>query len=263
MRPEPKYTDYAARMYGLRLHNEIGLFYLHSKIIDASNIPKINSIATVQYSRYHDRGVINVRLNYAGRLFATGFQGELETYYTHSKKWYSYAIASYSPDITIFPQLRAGYSINHGMAKGYTAELGVRYLSLSGGKLVSPIVGLSKEINDFYLNLKVYYQQLTYGDSINKDYYSALFSARYYLTENRNDYFTALAGYGNVPDDFSTNYFLSTLATYKTITCGVGYRKQLQYRTTFSINATWYNVKSATTVFRNQYDLYLTLQRRF
>lgn len=263
MYPQTKYIDFAALLYSLRLKNAIGLFYLHSKIVDASNLPKINSIATVQYSRFHRRGTFNLRVNYAGRTTGTGFQGEAEAYYNHTKKWFSYGILSYSPDITIFPELKAGYSINRGFPKGYSGELGIRYLKLSGGKMTSPVVGITREVKDFLLNLKVYYQDLNYNDSIRGKYYSGIFSARYYLRENRSEFFSAMAGYGNVPDDFSTNYFLSQVATFKTVSCGVGYRKQVFYLTTFGINATWYNIKTNATIFRNQYDIYLQLQRRF
>jgi len=263
MYPVPKYVDLASLLYSHRLKNEIGLFYLHSKIVDVTNLPKINSIATVQYTRYIRRGVLNFRVNYAGRTTGTGFQGEVESYYNHSKKWYSYVVASYSPDITIFPKLKLGYSINRGFQKGYSGELGIRYLQLNGGNLISPLVGISREIKDFFLNLKVYYQDLNYNDSIHNAYYSGIFTARYYLRENRSEFFSAMAGYGNMPDDFSTNYFLSTLAKYKTVSCGVGYKRQVYYLTTFSINATWYNIKSNETIYRNQYDIYVALQRRF
>jgi YaiO family outer membrane protein len=259
----PKHTDYAAMLFAHRLRNDIGLFYLHSRIVDATNLPKINSIATVQYSRRFNRGVWNLRLNYAGRTTGTGFQFESDLYYNHNKKWYSYALGAYSPDVFIFPRVKAGYSINRGFNKGYSGELGIRYLELSGGTMTSPVVGISREIKDFFLNLKVYQQSLVYRDSIRATYYSAIFSTRYYLSENRTEYFTAIAGYGNVPDDFSTNYFLSQVATFKTISCGVGYRRQIHYLTTFNISASWYNIKQNEAIFRNQYDIYVMLQRRF
>ncbi|MCF8451033.1 MAG: tetratricopeptide repeat protein [Taibaiella sp.] len=259
----PKHLDLAALLFSFRMRNEIGLFYLHSRIIDASNLPKINSIATVQYSRFFNRGVLNFRVNYAGRITGTGFQFEAETYYNHSKKWYSYAIASYSPDITIFPQVKLGYSINRGFNKGYSGELGIRYLQLSGGTLISPVAGISKEIKDFFLNFKFYYQDLNFNDTIRNTYYSGIFTARYYLRDNRTEFFSAMAGYGNVPDDFSTNYFLSQVASFNTVSCGVGYRRQIYYLTTFGINAAWYNIKTNETIFRNQYDIYVSLQRRF
>lgn len=269
----PKHIDYANLLYARRLKNEIGLFYLHSRIVDASNLPKINSIATVQYSRIIKKGILNFRLNYAGRTTGTGYQFDAETYYNHSPKWYSYAVASYSPksmNDNVFPQLRLGYSINKSFKKGYSGELGIRYLDFGfvEGNLISPVAGIAREINDFYLNLKVYRQQLTTVDTladttVKRTYYSGIFSARYYLRDNHTEYFMAMAGYGNAPDDFSTNYFLLQSAYFKTTSCGVGYKREFHYLTTFAINATWYNVKSGDAIYRNQYDIYVTLQRRF
>ncbi len=264
----PNHIDYAGLLYARRLRNEIGLFYLHARIIDVTYLPKINSIATVQYSCLIKKGVLNFRVNYAGRTTGTGFQFDAETYYNHNKTWYSYAVLSYSPSVIIFPKFKAGSSINKGMKNGNSGELGIRYLQLFGGDLTSPVVGLSREIKDFFLNFKVYPSLLNYrdtlGDStISGNYLSAIFTTRYYLRENRTEYFTAMAGYGNVPDDFSTAYFLSQAAPYKTVSCGVGYKRQIHYLTTFNISATWYNLRSNETIFRNQYDIYVSLQRRF
>lgn len=268
----PSYIDYAALLYARRLKNEIGLFYLQSKIIQSATLPPvINSIATVQYARYIRQGVFYLRLNYAGRLSGTGYQFEGETYFNHSKKLFSHAALAYSPNELVFPKLRVGYSINIGLSNGYTAELGIRYLQLlNNSTSTSPLVGLSKEIGDFYLNLKAYYMLLKYVDTnttppttLNKTYYSGVFTARYYTRDNRTEYFMATAGYGNVPDDFSTAYFLTEFAKYKTTSCGVGYRRQYHYRTTFGINASWYNMKTSDVAYRNQYDIYFTLLRKF
>lgn len=275
MTMNPKHIDYANLLYARRLKNEIGLFYLHTRIVDASNQPKINSIATVQYSRIIKKGVLNFRVNYAGRITGTGYQFDAETYYNHSPKWYSFAVASYAPNSlndAVFPKLRLGYSINKSFKNGYAGELGIRYLNFGfvQGNLVSPVVGISKEINDFFLNFKLYRQQLAIVDTlpiedttVKRTYYSGIFTARYYLRDNRTEYFMAMAGYGNAPDDFSTNYFLLQSAYFKTTSCGVGYKRQFHYLTTFAINATWYNVKSGDAIYRNQYDIYVTLQRRF
>lgn len=266
----PKHLDFAALLYARRLKNEIGLFYLHSRIIqNALQPPVINSIATVQYGKYMKKGVLYLRMNYAGRLTGTGYQYEGELNYNHNKALYSYVAAAYSSTRLVFPGLRLAYSINRGLSNGYSAELGIRYLQLlNKGNIVSPVVGLSKEVGDFYLNMKVYYMAIksvdtTRDTTVRGNYVSGIFSARYYTRENRSEYFTAMAGYGNVPDDFSTAYFLSSSARYQTVTCGVGYRRMYHYRTTFGVNASWYNMKVSEGVFRNQYDLYFSLLRRF
>ncbi|GAA4468954.1 hypothetical protein GCM10023093_27580 [Nemorincola caseinilytica] len=270
MSQRPGYVDYAALLYARRLKNEIGLFYLHSKIIQAATLPPIiNSIATVQYGRYIKKGVVYLRMNYAGRLTGTGYQFEGETYYNHSKKFFSHLAIAYSPTSLVFPGLRLAYSGNIALSNGYTVELGARYLQLQNNSTsTSPVVGLSKEVGDFLLNMRVFYMQINYNDTntnttINDSYLSGIFTARYYLRDNRSENFSFIAGYGNVPDDFSTNYFLTGFAKYQTVTCGVGYRRQFHYRTTFGVNASWYNMKTNETSFRNQYDIYLTLLRKF
>lgn len=257
-----KHIDFAAMLYAMRLKNEIGLFYLHATVIDASDVKRISGIATVQYSHIYKRGVFNARLNYAGRTIGTGYQAELETYYNHSKKWYSYIAGAYSPNITIFPKLRMAYSIVHALPKGYDLDLGLRYLQLTTGTMLAPTAALSKDLNDFYLSFRMYQLNFRINDKPSV-YYSYIFTSRYYLTENRQNYFTATAGYGTAPDDFSTNYALSENATYKSVIVGAGYRWQMYYRTTFSVNATWYNQQTTATVYKNQYDIYLTLARKF
>ncbi len=275
----PKHIDYAALLYARRLRNEIGLFYLHSKIIQNTALPpSINSIATLQYGRFSSKTTLYLRMNYAGRLNGTGYQFEAEAYRKHNKVWYSWGAFAWSPTPLVFPELRLGYSINKSFKKAWAGELGARYLKLmNNSRSISPLVGISKEIKDFWLNLKVYYMDLNYNDTasdstIKGEYLSAILTARYYPRDIRTEWFSAFAGYGNVPDDFSTNYFLSGFSQYKTVSCGVGYRRQFHYRTTFGINASWYNMKTELRdptlltnidVFRNQYDIYLTLLRKF
>jgi hypothetical protein len=128
--------------------------------------------------------------------------------------------------------------------------------------------GISKEINDFYINFKLYNMQLKYvdtlGDStLNRRYFTGILTVRYYLRDNQTEYFSATAGYGNAPDDFSTAYFLAENSSYKTVSCGAGYRKFFSYRTSLGITASWYNIKTNIDAYRNQYDIYISVQRRF
>lgn len=267
MTQDPRYIDYASLLFSTRLRNEIGLFYLHSKIIDQSNLVKYQSIATLQYSHKHNRGSFIGRINYAGRTNGAGFQFEGETYYNHNKKWYSNLVAAYSPNVDIFPSVRFGYSINHSLPKGYYVELGGRYLQLQNGNVISPFGSVAKEAGDFYLTLKAYYLMVSLDtglvDKRHPNYFSGVFSARYFLRDDRTEHFTAIAGYGTAPDDFSVNYKSDALAVYKSISVGVAYSRQILYRTTFGIAGTWYNQQRSSVDYKNQYDIYLTLLRRF
>jgi YaiO family outer membrane protein len=259
---EPKYQDYAQFLYSHFLKNEMGFFYLQAKLIDSSLISKINSIATVHYTRYIRRGQVTFRVNYAGRLIGSGFQFEGETYYNHRKDWTSYAVLAYSPTELIFPKFRAGYSLSHAFQKGYTGELGGRYLINENGNVISPMAAISKEIKDFYLTLRSYYIFLTHNE-IGANYFSAVFTSRYYLTDNHTQFFTALAGYGTAPDDISRNWDISRLSAYNTVSVGFGYQRTFQYRTVLGINGSWYNSQISANNFRNQWDIYLTLRRKF
>ena len=259
-----KNQDYSHYLYSRGMRNEIGLFYLHSTYIDSDNVKRINSIATIQYSRKWRRGVITARINYAGRVTGTGYQFEAETYYNHTPKWYSFGVAAYSPDGAIFPTYRLGYSLFHSFNRGWDGELGVRYLKADSGTIYSLVGSVSKEINDFYFNLRGYYIDLIRPDSATgKFYYSVILTSRYYLN-NRNDYFTTIMGYGTAPDDFSQNYEIAQVLAFKTVSVGAGYTHVIQYRTTLGLFCSWYNRKiDAPNNFQNQYDIYLSLLRRF
>ncbi len=279
---DPKYMDYTNYLFSRRLKNQWGVAYLRSKF-DYS--PSINSLATVQYARRIKRGTITARINYAGRINGTGFQFEGEAYYNHTPKWYSYAVAAYSPNGIIFPQYRLGYSIFHSFKHGWDGELGVRYLKADSGTTLSFLASVAKEIKDFNFNLRGYYINLnTVTDPTNisltnaakqSNYYSVILTTRYYLNPNtHSDWFSGICGYGNAPDDFSRNYALAQLLSYPTVSVGAGYTKQIKYRTTLGVFVSWYNqkyadatyvnsVKTADAVHHNQYDMYFQLLRRF
>lgn len=277
---DPKYMDYANYLFSRRLRNQWGVAYLRSKFDYA---PSINHIATVQYTRRIKRGSITGRINYAGRQNGTGFQFEADAYYNHTPKWYSYGVAAYSPNGIIFPQYRLGYSIFHSFKHGYDGELGIRYLKADSGTTLSFLASVAKEYKDFYFNLRGYYinlntnlQGATVGSAAAKatNFYSVILTARYYMNPiSRGDWFSAIAGYGNAPDDFSRNYALAQLLSYPTVSCGAGYTKSIKYRTSLGMFFSWYNQKYTEAVvnngvrteatYHNQYDFYLQLLRRF
>ena len=236
--------------------------------MDSTNVPKVNNVATIEYTRVHSRGTITARINYAGRTIGTGFQFEAETYFNFTPKWYIFAVAAYSPDGIIFPTYRFGLSLGHNFNKGWGAEIGGRYLQADSGTIYSGMLGISKEHKDFYVGLRGYimdFERPTQDVILpnqTKIYYAGVLTSRYYLN-NRKDFFTALMGYGTAPDDFSLAYQLTQLLTYNTVSVGAGYTKTVHYRTTIGLFGTWYNEKIGIGDYRNQYDVYATLLRKF
>lgn len=257
-----KAVDYSEYLYSRRLKNEVGFFYLRSKIMDSTNTV-INNVATVQYTRRFGKGSITARVNYAGRYTGTGFQYELEGYYTFAKRVGLYLVGAYSPDGTIFPTTRFGGSLTFFLNKGWSVELGGRYLKADSGALISGLLGVSREFKDMSTGVRGYLTRFTNVANITNTYYSILWNSRFYLNYTHADYFSTIVGYGTAPDDFSRNYEISRLLAYNTISVGAGYSKQFHYRTTIGIFGSWYHQKLAVLSYRNQYDIYATLLRRF
>ena len=137
---------------------------------------------------------------------------------------------------------------------------------------MSPLISISRELRDFYFSVRgslitinhTSTSTSTITDSFSKaQYYSISGTTRYYLRENRTEYFSAIAGYGTAPDDISKNYDIARLTAYRTVNVGVGYQRKLFYRTTLQVNASWFNIEVEKGNFKNQYDMFFSLLRNF
>lgn len=253
IRPTADNRDYADYLGARVLDNQFGLFYLNSTY--DYNSGRYN-IATVEYRRFTKRGSWAARVNYAGRQQGTGLMGELEMYYTHNPQFYSYAIASYANEI-VFPKLRLGYSLFTNFKHGIEAELGGRYLQNDSSSVVSGVVSIAKPFSDFWVNLRGYFISDT------PDFYTSFnLTTRYYMNR-RQDYLTLIAGLGTSPDDRSRLVQFPQLKGLLTRSVATGYQKTIRYRTIIGLFGTWINQKVSDTNFQNQYDVYITLQRKF
>lgn len=247
--------DYADYLKSKTLRNEFGLFFLHSSY-DYQD--KSANIATVQYLRRFRKGSLAGRLNYAGRLQGTGLQVELEGYYNHTPRWYSYGVVAYSNQI-VFPEIRAGYSLFHMFGKVYEAELGARYLRPSDStNAVSGLASLARYFGDFWFNVRGFYTSLD-GNT----YQSGVLTGRYYTGDNKTDYIQVNGSYGTTPDERSLNFQYERIADLKTISIGAGFQKQFKYRTTIGLFGNWINQQLTDNTYQNQYDIYISLQRKF
>lgn len=258
---DAKYLDYVQYLDSRRARNEIGIFYLRSKITDTLRIVN-NNVGTVQYTRRFKFGQITARVNYAGRFSGTGFQYEGEAYLNPTKKFTIYAVGAYSRATLIFPNIRAGLSLSYLFNKGWTGEIGGRYLNAFNGTIYSGLASIGRDYKDYYFNLRGYLMDFVRPNGTSNIYYSAVLNSRYYIL-NRTAYFSSILGYGTAPDDFSRNYLLTQILQYNTYSFGGGFSKTIQYKTTIGIFGTWYNQKLGVAYYQNQYDIYATLLRRF
>lgn len=249
----PANSDYADYLRSKTLKDQFGMYFLHSSYDYADT--KYN-IATLEYRHFIKRGSYAVRLNYAGRQQGTGLQGEAELYYNHGPKLYSYALATYSNEL-VFPKMRLAYSLFKTFKHDIEGELGVRYLNADSSTSISGVVSVAKTWEEFWVNFRAYF----ISDS--PEFYTSYnLTARYHMNRHQ-DYIQFNAGLGTSPDDRSRLIQFPKLAGLLTRSVGAGYQKTFRYRTTAGLFGTWINQKISDSQFQNQYDIYVTLQRKF
>lgn len=299
LQPTQKNIDYANYLKGKMFRNQFGLYYNHTTY----NLNNLNPyrIVTVEYRRFFKEGSFGAKLNVGGRHERAGLQFEGDLFYNHTKSLYSYAVAAYSRDLNVFPELRLGYSLFKSWKHEWETELGVRYLKVQSvidsvvgadpedqdlykithrASVVSAVASISKGMGDFWFNLRGYmmfdnperYVSVNEPDgsvaqrqsNVAKNRYHALqLTARYYMND-RSEYMYVQGGVGTSPDDRSRVVLLPELSgnwLTRHVTCG--YQKTFRYQTTIGAAVGWSNNQIGIDRYLNQYDLYLSLTRKF
>ena len=130
---------------------------------------------------------------------------------------YSFLALAYSKD-EIFPKLQARYSFYHNFNKGWEAELGARYTQTRTEDLYALVMGGSKYLGSFWINLRSF---STYQDA---SLYPVLaFRTRYYRN-TRFDYWEASLGYGTSPDNTFVQNQIGERLSLESYNFGVAYQ---------------------------------------
>lgn len=236
-----------------KYHNQAGVIHLQS-IYGNGNRPA--SITSLQYLRYHNRGSVTGRVNYADRASGNGLQLEAETYYNHNPQYYSYGLLGWS-DAAVFPKFRAGYSLFRNFKKGWEGELGARYLRADSVNTWSAVWSAGKYWGNNWTNLRGYV--IT---EQNKWYQAYTLTHRMYLHDDK-EFIAFLLSLGTTPDDRSRNFQFNRFVSFISKSAGIGYQKTFGSRTTASIYGNWINQRTGNKQYYNQYDIYLTLLYKF
>lgn len=194
------------------------------------------------------------RVNLKSRAEITSLKYDVEVYAKHGKNHYSFTGASIS-DQKLFPNYELFYSLYSNLGKGWELETGTKFLAAENFDLVTPILGITKEIGENRINFRNFIT-FTQGNT----YYSNMLQWRNFLNEKR-DNLSVVTGFGNAPD--SKNIDLSQdFITNKNVFVGLGYEKNLK---PFKISATSvYNRNHYSTGREfNQFDIYLNLMYDF
>lgn len=227
------------------LLNRIGIQYMPT-LSDHSDV----HLWSLEYMRRSPKikNTWIARLNYGRRNSLEGVQLDIEDYLVHSDRNYSMFNVAVSPS-KILPEMRLGYSLYTGFHNAWEMETGLRFTRSEGNNIYTVLIGGSKEIGNNWLNLKNY---ITKDDT--KYFASHLFTWRHYLNE-RQDYFTLIAGIGMSPDN--KNYQFST-SGYKDKSIGAGYQGQVSRNFLIGLTGV-YNKMYVSTNYRNRYDLYASV----
>jgi tetratricopeptide (TPR) repeat protein len=296
--PSQRNIDYANYLRSKMLRNQFGLYYQQSTY-NTSMQPY--RIATVEYRRFFKDGSFGARVNIGGRHERAGTQYEADLYFNHTKTLYSYAVGAYSNNLDVFPNVRLGYSLFKGWKHDWETELGVRYIKVQSvidsvvtvapqeeelyrftqyASMVSGVASIAKGMGDFWFNLRGYLifdnpeevMRLTAPDGTvterrttggQNTYQSFQLTSRYYMN-NRQEYLYVIGSMGTSPDDRSRVILIPQLVgNWLTQAVTLGYQKTFNYRTTVSGSVGWSNNRIGINRYLNQFDLYLSLIRKF
>lgn len=169
---------------------------------------KISTIAQVHYTDRKSNS----------QSIASGMQYELENYWLHGKKNYSYTAIAYSNSIA-FPNWRFGYSFYQTLYKSWEAEIGIRYTKIPNNNITSLTTGITKYIGSYWLNIK------TAVALIDKKNYPTISGNVRYYWDTKYDYLSTGIGYGTTPDERNNLGSFQDRFKYKSYRFYLGYNK--------------------------------------
>ncbi len=214
-------------------------------------------LTSLDYSRQTSIGSIIGRINYANRFNSHGVQYEVDAYPRLSDTFMAYISAGYSPNLGVFPQTRAGFSLYANLPKSYEAEAGFRYLQFGDNTWIYT-ASLGKYVKSFWFNLRTY---LT--PSSGQVGQSFTFTTRYYVG-GTDDFLSLGLSTGLSPDD-QRNVVLINASSYKLQSNGLtlAYRRSIKSFHVINLKAGWTNQEYQKDTRGNFIELGVGYIRRF
>ena len=215
-------------------------------------------LAGLHYIYTKNKLTLISRINYAHRTINNsitndGFQLELESYYKHTNKNYSYGAVAIG-EKNVFPQLRLAYSFFQYLGKGFEGDVGIRYAKTPDVNLYAFVLGAGKYLGSYWLNARTYLQVA------NSNIYPVFVATGRYYYNTKYDYYSVLAGYGTSPDERMFTGLLNDRVALKSYRLGAGYNRFLFDKVITGINLFYNNQEYTKGKTQNEWTIALLLQ---
>jgi tetratricopeptide (TPR) repeat protein len=291
-----KDLDYTNFLRGKSYNQQFGIFYEQSSYGPTSFPFRILS---VEYRKKQQKWDAGLRLNFGSKNSGAALQLEGDAFYKHSPTIYSHINIAVATNKDVFPVFRFAYSVTKDWKGDFATELGVRVLKLQtevdssvnflgesqnyrilqNSTMVSGVLGLSKSFGYFWLSVKGYlmfdYPELSrtirYGEKSysepfqdKKRFFQAYQATGRFYMNNRQEFLYLVGGLGTSPDDRSRVIQIPELSNeWLNQYVAVGYQKTFNYKTTLNGSIGWSNNKVGINTYAAQYNLNLSLIRKF
>ncbi len=212
-------------------------------------------LVSLEYTRGFKKFPLTARINYANRFNLSGWQVEADAYPVLSKKIYAYLNAGYSPDKTVLPKYRAGFSLYLSLPAAYEAEAGLRYLYFNAATFIYT-GSVGKYYKNYWFNFSSFLTP-AHG-KVSGAYF---LKTRYYL--NDTDFIMLLLGTGISPDDKNNNIQFSNNNRMASKQAALSLKRSLKKGSVILLGAGFTKQEYLPQMFMNQYNGSIGFQKMF
>src|SRR5690606_16233209 len=143
------------------------------------------------------------------------------------------------------------------LPKSFEAEIGVRYLRFSENTFLYTLA-IGRYVGNSFYNLRSFISPANPAWS-----YSFTASARFFMSDDMDDFIGFSAGTGISPDDYIREIFINSFANLKSYKAGISFNKVIKRKDLFTIDLGWFREEYNTDTWGNQYNIGFSYSRRF
>lgn len=213
-------------------------------------------LASVSYSKQQKWGYTGLNLNYANRFNKNGSELELETYPKFKKGIYAYVggAAKLSSN-ALFPNYRVGFSLYQSLGRKLELETGIRHLAFDQQTDVW-VLGLGKYMGNAFINLRSYWSRK--NGRWNESF---ILSSKFYLSDDRFDFFSINVGTGVAFDDpTQINNVVYQLNSFR---AGADYSRNIGKKSIIKAGFQWINEEYQNDTYGNQLGANIGFSQKF